>query len=250
LFHLMRYVAAKALPKGHSSCELYFAATMSVAAQLEASGYPREKIQVDVPLLPQESLPDEPSMALGRWLDKAPTVLYIGHFLPNKGVELLLDAFAKLHHSGVRLLLAWSGLGDLHGIQKQAKLLGIKDRMMITDYPVHKSTVFTHASALALPARASYGQTAPPMIMLEAFRAGIPVVIPRLRSVSDVGQEDKTVVFMDRGDSSTLVCQLQRILDQPEFAERMRIAQREWFKEHQSLDPSKVYDAVMKRFHG
>lgn len=248
-FHLIRHAASRLVPIGRFLCDRYVAGTESVAEQLRRAGCRESVITVQLPLPPEEGLPDEASLSWARGADPERTFLYLGHFLPSKGVDCLLKGFAELGQPATRLALAWSGLGSLPDVQALCRRLGIEGRVSILDFAAHRSTLFSRARALVLPYPVSYGQTSPPMALVEAYRAGVPVVVSGLRPIEALGEEGEMMYTFKPGDWRGLAGRLRHLLDHPQEAEKMRRAQRERFRRLEAaFDPRRFYEGVLS--HG
>lgn len=228
-FHAVRLAAAALAPASRFLCDRYLVGNGFVAEQLERAGCPAAKLAVALPRLPPEPEPDERSLALARELAARPTFLYVGHFLPNKGVEVLLQAFAALAAPEARLLLAWSGLGDAEVVRRRLRALRVADRVRIAAHPVHRSVLFAQARALAAPFTSSFGQVSPPVVMLEAFRAGVPLIVSRAPSTEGFGEDGRTLWRVPPGDWRSLRDRMALALAEPALAAGMREEQRRVF---------------------
>src|SRR5262249_27040113 len=118
-FHGMRFLAARLLPHGPFDCRRYVVGSAAVLRQLTKAGCPEDKSRLMPLPLPAEAPPDQRSLQLADSIRRQKGFIYLGHFLPNKGVHILLDAFFKLRAAPSKLFLIWSGLGDLPGIRRQ-----------------------------------------------------------------------------------------------------------------------------------
>ncbi|MDD5627722.1 MAG: glycosyltransferase [Elusimicrobia bacterium] len=225
-FHAVRYAARLLSPASRFLCDRYIAGSDHVAGQLRRAGCPQAKLAVACPRLPAEPAPDERSLRLARELAERPTFLYVGHFLPNKGVDVLLTAFAGLAAPEAALLLVWSGLGDLAAVRRQLRALALTERVRIVEHPVHRSTVFVPARALVLPFTSSFGQVSPPVVLLEALRAGVPLLVSRSPSLDGLGPDGEALWRAAPGDWRGLRALMELVLREPERTERMRRAQR------------------------
>jgi glycosyltransferase involved in cell wall biosynthesis len=162
-----------------------------------------------------------------RSVDARKQVLFAGEIGHRKGVDVLLQAWRKVHaeHSGVSLLL----LGP------------IADPTLIASLPdgVHYGGPLPRAGVLAaldssclavLPSRAE----AMPMFVLEAMAAGVPVV------ATDVGGIKSTLgdagVIVTVGDSDALASAIMELLADPDrLVEMSRCGQR-LVSEHYSTE--------------
>jgi len=184
-----------------------------ISGQLQEAGCPKRKISVQTPCLPGEPPADKDSIELARQVALHPTFVYLGHFLPNKGIDVLLKAFAELDRNSARLLLAWSGLGSLEDVRRQLDAFGIAPRVSITQRPIHRSTVLAAARAVILPFRVSYGQVSPPIVLLETLRAGAAAIVSDFPAVADLGAD--AVLRVPAGDADALAEKMRAMVDHP-----------------------------------
>lgn len=102
-----------------------------------------------------------------------PLLAAAGRFTPQKGFDILLRAFAKLHTSHPSWTLSIFGQGDDQDeLENLAKELGIADRVIfpgkVDNLPAH----LRHADLFALPSRFEGF----PNVLLEAMASGLPCI--------------------------------------------------------------------------
>lgn len=249
-FHLLRWLAAVLLPSGGFTCERYLAGSQALADQLKRRGCPERRVSVLPGPLPAEPDPDALSLRLADWLRQRPGFLFIGHFLPSKGVGPLLKALAQVPPPA-RLLLAWSGLGERPPVDRMIRGLGLGDRVLISEGPVHRSLLCSAALGLVAPFPVSYGQVSPPMVVLEAFRAGVPVLSSPLAGLAGLVEDGRTGWAIDPEDPAALAARMRELMDAPRRAEGMRRAQRAIFARLQSrIDPEALYRSALGAQNG
>ncbi len=110
--------------------------------------------------------------------DGAKIVLFVGRLEPDKGLDVLLRAFASAAISGSVLVLAGTGSARtcLEGVAQQ---LGIADRVRFAGYVAPSDTVayYAAASILVLPSMTTARFKEPwGLVVNEAFNQGLPVV--------------------------------------------------------------------------
>jgi glycosyltransferase involved in cell wall biosynthesis len=157
---------------------------------------------------------------------KEPFVLFAGEAGPRKGVDVLIEAWSRIHehHPDWRLVIAgpprdWVPVAGGNSI----RLLG----------PVPHGEVLrwqSRAAVAALPSR----QEALPMFLLEAMAHGCAVV------TTPVGQVSELVggcgVLVPAGDADALADGLQRLLRDPAAIADLAEAGRERVRERYSAD--------------
>ena len=103
----------------------------------------------------------------------APTLLSVGRLVPEKGFDILFDAFAAMssRFRDSELILAGSG-PQLPRLRQQARKHGNKERVNFHGYVPDPVTQFHHASIFVLSSRTE----GLPNALLEAAAAGLPIV--------------------------------------------------------------------------
>lgn len=201
------------------------AGTESAAAVWRAKGY-RGRLAV-IPQFGTDS-------ALFHPVERSPrpfTVGYIGRLVEEKGIHLLIEAFARLDQSP-RLIILGGG-PEQERLTALANQLGVAERVaFLPQVPSAEIAACYHAlDVLALPSltrahwKEQFGR-----VLVEAMASGVPVVgsdsgaIPGV--ISDAG------LIVPEGDSSALAEALRRLRDQPDLYEELRQRGRQRAVEH------------------
>ena len=160
----------------------------------------------------------------------APVVAYSGHLYAWKGVDILLDAIARL--PGVRGLVigGHEREPDLARVQSLATRLGIADRVQFTGLvpPSHVAGLLQSADVLVLPNPASAISTrfTSPLKLFEYMAAGRPIVATDLPALREVLRDGETAVLVTPGDATALAAGIQRVVTDAAFAARLASAAR------------------------
>ena len=137
--------------------------------------------------------------------------LFVGRLVPYKGLEVLLDAVAAVPE--VRLDLVGTGprrAAVMEGIEAR----GLVDRVQLRGELDDAALVelMSRARALILPSvdtSETFG-----LVQLEAMAAALPVVASYLATgVRDVGEADRTHLFVAPGNAAALAAALGRLQD-------------------------------------
>jgi glycosyltransferase involved in cell wall biosynthesis len=102
-------------------------------------------------------------------------LLFLGRLAGRKGVHVLLDAMARVPSDGlVRLVVAGDGK-DRRALEAQAAHLGLLDRVRFVGMVRDQTKIYLlqNARCMVVP---SVGWEGQPMVVLESFAAGRPVV--------------------------------------------------------------------------
>jgi len=167
--------------------------------------------------------------ALG--LGSEPLILFVGRMDPAKGVDLLLQAIARLRNRqdqpAARLLVVGGDDGnrdamahrELERLKQIANGLGIAERVQWEGVvPQRMLRLFYAASDLcAVPSRyESFG-----MVALEALSCGRPVVGFRSPGLEQTVRQDRTGILVPSGDVESLAAALDRLVADTQLARRM-----------------------------
>ena len=159
------------------------------------------------------------------------TIGYVGRLVPEKGVDLLIDAVADL--PGVwRLRILGDGT-EKAALQAQARALGVTAYIDFQGWlpSLRMPAFYRQLDALVLPSRArpnwveQFGR-----VLIEAMASGVPVV------GSDCGEiphviDDAGLVFPE-DDASALRRCLTQLIQEPETAARLARRGRERVLQH------------------
>lgn len=156
-------------------------------------------------------------------LEDSLVILYSGRFVGRKGVEYLLQAFARVarRHGLARLLLVGSGRRDYSRLIRR---LGIRDLVRILPGRPHLSMPEVHAAAdiFCLPTL----MEGLPLAVLEAMASGKPVVASRTDGIPEVVRHGETGVLVDPARVAPLARALDLLLSNPRLRERLGRAAR------------------------
>lgn len=194
-------------------------------------GVPPRKITRLPNLMPRDKLAPVPRKTIRQRLNlpEGRLITYIGHYHHVKGVDVLIEAFQKLagRNDNLRLVLAWSGLGNSRRVEKLLSTSGLDGRVVrLGHVPVME--VLAASDVAVLPYRLTIGQAVFPAALLEALAANLPVVttdLPLLRELTDGGQ---TALLAPPDDPEKLAGAIERVLTEPVLVDQMRAAQECW----------------------
>jgi glycosyltransferase involved in cell wall biosynthesis len=130
-----------------------------------------------------------------------PYVLGIGRLVPQKGFDLLIDAFAQIAgtHPELDLLLAGDGPARAD-LERRARA-----------FALHAG-----AKAFVLPSR----HEPQGIVVIEAMAAGTPVIATRVGGVPETVRDGENGLLVSGGNAAALADALRDVLDRPEAARR------------------------------
>jgi len=152
-------------------------------------------------------------------------VLYAGQLYPWKGVDVLVEAVARV--PDVRLVI----LGGLEGEADDSRVralvaargLAARTEMPGTLPQFRIAEELARASVVAVPflKTAMTERHTSPIKLFEAMAAGRPIVASDLPSTREVLEHERSGLLVPPGDAEALAAALGRVLAEPALAERL-----------------------------
>ena len=207
--------------------DLYIALTEFSRAKLVEGGLPAEKIVVK---------PNFASRDIATGNGRGGYALFVGRLSPEKGLDVLLEAWKRMRMS---IPLRIVGDGPLAGRVREAagesvSYLGPREKSEVLG-------LMQSASLLILPSMWYEGF---PMVIVEAFQVGLPVVASDLGSLSSLVTPGRTGLLFRPGDPSALAERVEWAFAHPEELSRMR---RQARAEHEAnYTPERNYELLMQ----
>ncbi|MDE2818750.1 MAG: glycosyltransferase [Chloroflexota bacterium] len=188
--------------------------------------------------------------AAGRGLPlaEANDLVYAGVLIPRKGVDLLLESFARLDHPQAQLhLLGHPENADYAGaLKKQAQHLGIASRVHFHGAVSQRDLAeyFGSARALVLPSLSEgLGR-----VVVEAMLTGTPAIGSRVGGIPDLIQDGENGFLVESGNVDALTCALEKIYaaDVERLGRGARDFARQFFSPEKYLDGyRRLFELVM-----
>ncbi len=157
------------------------------------------------------------------------TFVMVARFLAPKDHATLLDAFARVEPPS-RLWLVGDG-PEREAAERQASRLGLGDRVSFLGARGDVAALLAQAQVGVLSSR----QEGFPLVVLEAMRAGLPVVATAVGGIAEAIDEGQTGFLVPRADVAALAGALIRLAADPGLRRRMGAASRRSFVEHYGL---------------
>jgi glycosyltransferase involved in cell wall biosynthesis len=147
-----------------------------------------------------------------------PLVLAVGRLVPVKNQELAIRALAMVPDAALAIVGEGPMLDDL---RRAAADTGVADRVVFAGLRPDARELIGAADAIVLPSRAE----GLPLVALEAFAAGTPLVPTAVRGVRELVGED-AALLVPPDDPDALAGELRRVLADRELAGRLGAAGR------------------------
>jgi glycosyltransferase involved in cell wall biosynthesis len=153
--------------------------------------------------------------------DAAPLVVCVARLHPQKGLDLLLDAWPSVAAAAPSARLVLVGEGPLEeALRADAARLAVSARPVFAP-PMHPADELAAADVVVIPSRWESG----PLVLTEAIALGRPVVATRVGMVPDMVADGQSGWIVAPSDSAALGAALIDALRDPaEAARRARAA--------------------------
>ena len=164
---------------------------------------------------------------------EATTIGCVSRMEPMKGTEYLVDAFTKLActHPDARLLMVGEGMSR-EGAIRTLEGSGLLDRARIEGWRHDDiAEILSDIDIFAFPSL----WEGLPYAILEAMRAGLPIVATDVGGVSEAIEDGVTGLLVPPASSEALAVAITRLIDDCDLRLRLGRATRERFEKEFSL---------------
>ena len=170
--------------------DYYITATEFTREKLIHSGIPAEKIIVKPNFIDMEPT-DRPA---------APKyALYVGRLSPEKGVDVLLQAWQSLSDIPLKIMGKGPQEDSLKNFVNTNKMKHVE---FLGFVPKHEYTEYMKGAKFIVLPSVCYENF--PMIVVEAYAHGIPIVASRLGTMKDLIEDRETGLLFEAGNSQDL----------------------------------------------
>ncbi len=181
-----------------------------------------KKIRAPTYVIPNGVEPDEFADASPE-KDFGDYVLAVGRLVPQKGFDVLLDAFASEQLAGLNLILVGEGF-ERARLEARAVELGLDSRVQFlgsVDRP-RLAQLLRGASVFAFPSRGeAFG-----IALLEAMAAGVPAVAAAAGGVPEFARDDENALLVQPENASALAEAIARLVSDTGLRDRLIVGGR------------------------
>lgn len=221
--------------------DAYIALTEFVRDRVVAGGVPADRVVVKpnfVEAPPRRAAPERGAHAL-----------FVGRLSPEKGAATLVDAWRRLGDAAPRLIVVGDG-PDAAALASRAAGLGIE---WVGAQPRERvAALMADAALLIVPSLAyeSFG-----LVVVEAFAAGLPVVVSGIGSLATIVADGVDGVHVPAGDPAALAAAIRALMADPDRRRRLGQAahaswQTRFTPERNYAQLVEVYAAALARRPG
>ncbi|MEF2146461.1 MAG: glycosyltransferase, partial [Desulfovibrionaceae bacterium] len=176
------------------------------------------------------------------------TVLAVGRIAPQKGYDVLLDAFAQVSatHPQWRLCIAGGG-GPTDSLKSQAKSLGIDDNVRFLGAVRDVGGLLRQAEIYVMSSR----YEGFPNALCEAMASGLPCVSSDCPSgPAEIIEHEVNGLLVPNANAEALASALRRLMDDPGLRKRLAAKAAELtasFSENRIMD---LWEDLLRRILG
>ena len=159
-----------------------------------------------------------PSPARDGAVTRGPIIGTLARLIPSKGIRILLDAIPHLLQKYPEALLLVGGGGEeQEALERQARALGIADRVVFVGPVQDPRDFYRRLDVFVLPSLdEAFG-----LVVLEAMAMGLPVIGTRVGGVPEVLTHGVNGWLVEPGDSAVLAAGLRTLWADPILRRRV-----------------------------
>jgi glycosyltransferase involved in cell wall biosynthesis len=192
---------------------------------------------------------------------EVPTIGYLSRMCPDKGLDILVDAFVMLKKDqklkNAKLRIAGGSIGDdrsfTEQIRRQLSVCGlIGDVEFVPEFTRGNKLSFLQSlSLLSVPEKkpVAYG-----LYVLEALAAGVPVVQPASGVFSELLEKTGGGMLYEPNSAGALAAAMKPLLLEPDYARQLGKRGREAVFEKFNIEQTagemvRIYDMIVQQFY-
>ena len=148
---------------------------------------------------------------------------YVGSLMASKGVHLLLEAFAKMR-PGAATVHVYGAAAAYHGDDSYQEHIAplLRQEGVFHEGAVQHDQIPQILSSLDVLVVPSTWLENAPLVVREAFLAGVPVVASRLGGLTEVVKDEVNGLFFRPGDAADLQRCLGRLVSEPRLLDSLQ----------------------------
>jgi glycosyltransferase involved in cell wall biosynthesis len=162
---------------------------------------------------------------------REPFLLFVGRLVRKKGVDVLLDAFARIAGDHPELTVVIAGDGpERTALEAQAVKLGIGGRVQFLGSVRndHLPDIYRRATAAVFPFRqeASGDQEGFGLVVVEAMGCGCPVICGLVTATREIVNHERTGLLCERESPQAITDAISRLIADEPLRSQLTIAAR------------------------
>jgi len=183
----------------------------AAAEQLKLEGVPHSSIRHISNGLDLQAYASQPTFT------GPSTVTTVAHLRPGKGIDVLLDAASLLLPRVPHVTFRIAGDGSLRKeLEERSARLGLTGRVQFLGHSTDVPGLLRTSSIFAFPSL----MEASPNAVIEAMAAGLAVTASNVGGIPEVIRHEHNGLLVPPRDPAALAIALERLITQPDLAER------------------------------
>jgi glycosyltransferase involved in cell wall biosynthesis len=177
----------------------------------------------------------------------APVIGTVSALRPEKGVPVLLEAFARVHRTWPQARLLIVGRGETEPqLRRRAAELGVAGAMRIEPAAANVVAWLHSLDVFVLPSHSEAFSNS----LMEAMACALPVVASRVGGNPELVADGETGFLFPPSDAAALAGRLLELLDRPELRARLACAASERIRRDFSLQRAagrmgQIYESLL-----
>jgi glycosyltransferase involved in cell wall biosynthesis len=184
------------------------AVSRAIRAYAQRGGVDDDRLSVVPNGVPAVERLGNKSAPSGPW-----TIGTVALFRERKGLEVLIEAVARLHAQGLPVRL--NIVGPFETAEYEARVHGLADSLGasgLIDWRGFRVDIAGELAAMDLFVMPSVLREGLPMVLLEAMAAGVPIVASRVEGIPEVIRDCQDGLLVRPGDADDLAQALARMI--------------------------------------
>ncbi|MBS1509697.1 MAG: glycosyltransferase family 4 protein [Bacteroidetes bacterium] len=186
-------------------------------------GLPEKKVQVTANVIDTNNYKADPAFKTKEELAASTTVLlFVGRFMPEKGILDLIEAAKMLTEKKVDYTLICLGNGPLFDeVQQKVNAYGLSNNVNLKGHvkEAEAGYYYSNCDILVLP---TYHEEGFPMAVFQAVGAGKAVITTNIRGAADHMKEYENCLWVEAKNPAQLCTQIKNLVYDKPLQEKMQ----------------------------
>jgi len=153
--------------------------------------------------------------------EEPPLLLFIGRFIPTKGLLDVIKALQLVHKAHVSAKLVCVGDGpDRIRAEKLVNELSLGEDVQFTGY-INENMATEYYFRAALLVFPTYHEEGFPMVLFQSVAAGLPVITTKIRAAADYLNEPENCLWVEARNPELLSKKIVYLLRNPDVRHKM-----------------------------
>jgi glycosyltransferase involved in cell wall biosynthesis len=225
--------------------DAFIALTDFQRQKMTQAGLPSEKIHIKPNFVASITLPEAELMVAPIAPAAAqPFVLFVGRLSIEKGITVVIEAYRQ--NNALPLLKIVGDGPERSALEAQVMANGLNSRIQFFGYQPKDQIrrLMQQAIALIFP---SIWYEGFPLTIVEALSCGLPPLVSRLGSMTEIIQNNENGLHFEPGDSADLAVKIERITQDSEVRKTLAVAARQTYEQYYTSEQN--YAQLMAIYH-